>query len=134
MRQAATHHASDSPTAAPSTAPTSTSSQKWTPRYTRENAITAASASTGQRSRGASSATAVATAKADMAWPDGNDGDPGTPTSASKSIATGGRLRSNSAFRAALTPDATKKLSVAASATSGSGRRLRRSAHQPAAT
>ena len=44
--------------------------------------MTAASPSTGQRSRGASSATAPATANAVMAWPEGNDGDAGTPTSA----------------------------------------------------
>jgi hypothetical protein len=49
-------------------------------------------------------------------------------------MSIGGRLRSNSDFSAAFTPDATKKLSVAASATSGNTRRLRRSAHQPAAT
>jgi len=127
-------HDTASPIARPSPAPTSTSIQKCTPRYTRENAITAASASTGQRIRGASSASAPATANAVIACPDGNEGEPGTTTSASKSIAAGGRLRSKSALSSALSPDAMRKLIVAASATSGTARRQRRSAHQPAPT
>jgi len=58
----------------------------------------AATPSTGHRSRGESTAIAPATANALIACPDGNDGDDGTPTSASKPIGSGGRLRSTSAL------------------------------------
>src|SRR5215207_1924051 len=89
---------------------------------------------TGRRSRGDSTAIAVATANALIAWPEGNEGETGTSPTASRPMASGGRLRSTSAFSAALSHDARAKLSVAVPATSGSRRRSRRSAHQPTAT
>lgn len=84
--------------------------------------------------RGASTATAAAVANAVIAWPEGNDGEPGTPTSASKPIASGGRARATRSLRKKFTAEATKKLAVAASAINGTSRRPRRSAHQPTAT
>ena len=62
----------------PRIAPPSTSSGQWTPTYTRENAIAAASRNAGTASCGEAHASTVAHANAIVACPDGNEPEPGT--------------------------------------------------------
>jgi hypothetical protein len=58
-----------------------------------------------QRKRGARRAIGPATANAVIAWPEGNDGEVGTPTSVSSPISRGGRLLSTNCFATAFSPD-----------------------------
>ena len=89
----------------------------------------------GRRRRGASTAIAAATANALIAWPEGNDGEPGTPTTASRPIASGGRLRSTSAFSTRVEPrregEAQRGRAARRAAAGDAGAR---SEHQPTAT
>ena len=62
-------------------APPTTSSGQWTPAYTRENAIAAASRNAGTASFGEAHAITVAHANAIVACPDGNEPELGTDTS-----------------------------------------------------
>ena len=66
------------PIATPSRVPTTTSDRKCTPRYTRDTATTAASASSGRLRRGCTIPTATAAANAVAEWPEGNDADAGS--------------------------------------------------------
>ncbi len=75
----------------------------------REGRSRAATPSTSQRRRGASTAIAAATAKAVIAWPDGNDGDAGSATSASRPTRSGGRLRSTRSLISAFSPEASEE-------------------------
>ena len=88
------------PTAAPSSAPPSTSLGQWTYRYSREKAITSATARAGFH-RGLPAVFRANTAAKDAAvWPEGNDASVGAAISSSTSPFTAkGRMRPIRGFR-----------------------------------
>ena len=77
--------------------------------------------------------TAVAAANAVAAWPEGNDVESGSETSAwIAGSASGGRERSVMSFTSTVMPSATAAAPAAASAAVGSTRRLAASQQPPA--
>src|SRR5688500_11597820 len=94
-----------------------------------------ASASAGQRYFGIRTAIAAAAANVVVAWPDGNEGEPGTATTASSrwGSSTGGRGRSTACL---IAPDAASPVANATRITPAvSGTiRLYRSRPRPAMT
>jgi hypothetical protein len=88
----------------------------------------------GALNRGWSIPTAVAAAKAAAAWPEGNDVESGSETSASMpGSASGGRARSVTCFSSAARPSAISAAVAPRSAAVGSHRRLAASQQPPAA-
>jgi hypothetical protein len=95
-----------------------TSVQKWTPKYTRLQAIAAASGSAQSAARGTRRESATAAPNEVVAWPDGNEAVSGSSTSAMPV----GRSRSTTSLRSVEASEESPRATATVSAVQGARR------------